>query len=552
MGGGVRRLTRGARAASPDVSPDGATIVCTIQEADRRTLALVRLNADGQPSPPDVLISEPGVHFASPRWSPDGRRIAVERNRTIVIVDPAAKRVERTIVGSRQITPAWVGNDALLFASDNGRRGFQIHRLDLSTSAAQVLDETGPDARSPELSPDGRTLYFVGYTAGGFDLFSMPADRATWIDLPVAFRIATPSGFDAPPMETQSASIPSNTYSPWRTIAPRFWTPTVATDSEELFLGAATGSADALGRHAYAAQAAWTTARARPDWQAAYVYDRWWPTIFASVSDDTDPWRGAEIRTREGNAGMLLPFRRIRRSQSILAALHASTDELICGPCVPETVTRRAARAGWRVSSARAYGYSISLEDGWSATTTAEFTREAWGSTGDGGAMTFDVRGYLPVRPRHAVLAVRGAAASTWGSDDVRRIYSASGSAAQPGGFRLSSDAIGLIRGVEDDGIFGPHAAVVNVDYRAPLLRVDRGWGTLPFFARVLHGAVFADVGHAWNGRFRAADATASLGAELSLDTVIGFHFPLTMTAGAAWVSHDRGFSAFGRIGRAF
>jgi hypothetical protein len=63
---------------------------------------------------------------------------------------------------------------------------------------------------------------------------------------------------------------------------------------------------------------------------------------------------------------------------------------------------------------------------------------------------------------------------------------------------------------------------------------------------------VFADVGHAWTGRFRTAAATTSLGAELSLDTVIGFHFPLTMTAGAAWVSHDRGFSAFGRIGRAF
>jgi WD40-like Beta Propeller Repeat len=551
MGGRVRRLTRGARAAYPDVSPDGATVVCTIQESDRRTLALVRLSADGEPSAPDVLISEPGVHFAAPRWSPDGRRIAVERNQAIVIVDPAAKRVERSIVGSRQITPTWVSNDVLLFAADSGR-GFQIYRLDLRTSAVQVLEATGPDARSPELSPDGRTLYFVGYTAGGFDLFALPAHEATWTDLPVGFRITTASAFDSQPIETHAARPPSASYSPWRTIAPRSWTPIVFTDSEELFLGAATGSVDVLSRHAYAAQVAWTTSRVRPDWQFAYVYDRWWPTFFANGADDTDPWRDADIRTREVNAGVTLPFRRVRWSQSILGAVHSSTDELICDACTPAAITRRAVRGGWRVAAARGYGYSISLEDGWSATSAVELAREAWGAEGDGGALTLDTRGYLPVRPRHAVIALRGAAATTWGDDRVRRIFSASGSAAQPGGFRFGSDAIGLLRGVEDDEVIGRHAAVVNVDYRVPLRRFDRGWGTVPIFARVLHGAVFADVGHAWDTRFKASDLTASLGAELSLDVLVGFQFPLTVTTGAAWVSHDRGFSAFGRIGRAF
>ena len=181
-----------------------------------------------------------------------------------------------------------------------------------------------------------------------------------------------------------------------------------------------------------------------------------------------------------------------------------------------------------------------------------EITRDAWGSRGNGGAATFDVRGYLPVAPRHAVVAVRGAAATTWGDDAVRRVFSASGYDAQPGGFRFGSDAIGLLRGVSDDAIAGSHAAVLNADYRAPLMRLDRGWGTIPVFARVMHGASFVDAAHAWDTRFKVADATVSAGAELSLDIVIGYRLPVTLTTGAAWVSQGRGFTAFGRIGRAF
>jgi hypothetical protein len=554
-----RRLTHGARAAAPDMSPDGSTIVCTIQEVDRRTLALVRLAADGSISTPEVLVSEPGVHFGAPRWSPDGRMIAAERgSREIVLIDPATRTIARVITaanGARVVHPAWGRGGALLFASDSNGSGFQIYRLDLASGAAAVLEGTGPDARNPEMAPGGDRLAFVGYTADGYDLFSLDWAQAEWTPDPDGrIRLAGPAGPAKveiqDPAPTRAA--PSRAYTPWRTIAPRYWTPVILTDNEELFAGAATGSADALGRHAYAVQAAWTASRGRPDWQAAYVYDRWWPTVFANVSDDTDRFRDADIRTREVNAGVVLPFRRIRWSQFALAALHSSNDELLCSACTPTEITRRSLRTAWRVSAARGYGYSISLEDGWSASSGVEITREAWGSRGNGGAATFDVRGYVPVAPRHAVVAIRGAAASAWGDQSVRRVFSASGYDAQPGGFRFGSDAIGLLRGVSDDEIVGTHAAVLNADYRVPLMRLDRGWGTLPVFARVLHGAVFADAAQAWTTRFRAADTTVSVGAELSLDLVLGYRLPLTLTTGAAWVSQDRGFTAFGRIGRAF
>ncbi len=86
------RLTREARAGDPDVSPDGSTIVCTIQMADRRALATLQLGTGTRPTSPQPIVSETDAEFAVPRWSPDGRTIAAERRirggpAEIVLVD---------------------------------------------------------------------------------------------------------------------------------------------------------------------------------------------------------------------------------------------------------------------------------------------------------------------------------------------------------------------------------------------------------------------------------------------------------------------------------
>src|SRR6185295_10178524 len=100
-GGRSRRLTRLARAGDPDVAPDGRTIVCTVQSADRRLLATLQLPDAGRTATPEVLLSAPSIDYSTPRWSPDGRSIAVERRRVggpseIVLIDVAA-RTERVL-----------------------------------------------------------------------------------------------------------------------------------------------------------------------------------------------------------------------------------------------------------------------------------------------------------------------------------------------------------------------------------------------------------------------------------------------------------------------
>lgn len=564
-GGNTRRLTRRARAADPDVAPDGTTIVCTVQRADRRLLATFTMPPPGQLAQPQPLVSEPFTEFTSPRWSPDGRRIVVERRRLggpseIVIVEAQTGAMSPLVSTSegRNVSPAWLPDGrSVLFASDRGNQPFTLYRADVDGGRVMRLAGVGDGAQSPALSPDGRRLVFVGYSADGYDLYAIPFDGAAWEEV----QASGPRGV-APAMRESISTATSvgRTYRPWRTLAPRFWSPVIESDGGDVTLGAATAGWDALGRHALGGYAAWSFERSRAVWQADYTYARWRPALFVSASDDTETFRSGEVRARELNAGALFPVRRVRWSSAALVALHAANERYDCPSCDPAVEgdrRRGAARLAWNVSNAKSFGYSISAEQGGAVQVTTEWTRRALGADGDSGAITGEARGYLRAFPRHGVVAGRVGAATSWGDEPMRRVFSAAGAGPQNGGFDFGVGAVGLLRGFEESDLVGYRAFAASVDYRVPLAWIQRGIGTLPLLFRNVHGAVFADVGHAWDESFRAADISRSLGAELAFDVVVGYSQPVTLAAGAAWRDDGRdqrrrGAVAFVRLGRAF
>src|SRR5207237_5442053 len=172
-------------------------------------------------------------------------------------------------------------------------------------------------------------------------------------------------------------------YQPLRTLKPTYWEPIVASDAGETLIGAATAMFDALGRHAYAASAAWSGARGRPDWNVSYAYDRWRPTLFASYRDDTDPIRGGAVRSREMFAGVVVPVRRIRWSQTVLGGFDAQTDTVTCAAACRITSPRRdlrSLRTGWRFDGRRAFRYSVGTEEGSAVEAAVEMSRRAFGS----------------------------------------------------------------------------------------------------------------------------------------------------------------------------
>jgi hypothetical protein len=423
-------------------------------------------------------------------------------------------------------------------------------------------------------------LTYVGYTPDGYDLFSVKTDRAAWTpvgsDSPANFRLkaeATGSKTDLADATRskadQAGATGPNTeqaedhaYSPWRTLKPTFWTPVLFTDSGETVIGAATGMWDALGRHAYAADAGWTAARARPDWHFAYAYDRWRPTLFASYGDDTDPIRGGTVRSQELFAGALLPFRHLRWSDTLIGGFDMQTDTVNCESITATCRVRdahrdlRSVRAGWLHDSRRLFGYSISTEEGFAIEAAAETSRTALGSDVDAGAAVFDARAFHRVFGRHTVIAARAAFAGGWGEVGARRVFSAGGPGPSYPVFDFGRDTIGLLRGFDPQDVVGSRAAVANLDLRVPLARPQRGIRSWPIFLRAIHTAAFVDAGHAWNTRFRRADVRTSAGGEVSVDLVVLHYLPITLVGGGAWtrdpVANRSRAAVFARVGTAF
>ena len=560
-GGARRALTREARALDPDVSADGTTIVCAVQMTGRRILAMLPLGSRDTPTPPTPFLDEPATDFSLPRWSPDGRRVVAERRRLggpseLVIIDASTRDVHvlTSSAHGRNTSPAWTQDGRqILFASDRDGGPFSIYRIASDGSSLHKATNLGSTADAPTVSPDGARLVFVGYTVDGFDLFEIASSDVKWLEVPQQTEPPVP-----PPSPSADPDLPATPYRPWRTVAPRFWFPVVEEDDDRLAFGAGTAGADALGRHAYFATAAWASS-ARPDWNLAYAYDRWRPTFFADLSDSTDDWRVGTVGVREVNVGAAIPVRKFRSAHAIFGAFHGASEHFACAACerpIDVRIDRRALRAAWQFNASHNYGYSISREQGWTATLSSEWTSEALGSTGDATSIIGDVRGYLRAWPRHGTLAGRAAFASASGDENVRRIFSAAGSDAQPGGIGFSFDAIGLLRGLDEADVAGRRAAVLNADYRFPLRWIERGFGTWPFFLRSLHGAVFVDRAAAWDGSLGSDNWRTTMGGELSADVIVGYWLPLTVASGVAW-RHDpthaeKGAAAFFRIGRAF
>src|SRR6185295_948561 len=169
-----------ARLLDPDLSPDGRTIACVQNRPGQRDLVLIDVGRPfqgrrGGPERPAlrasdvrILLSEFETQFNTPRWSPDGRLIAVERHRPgglseIVVVDVASQSTRVIAPNSlgRIVTPAWRPDGrAVVAAVAPDRQPFNLVEFPLDGSGARNLTRTTGGAKWPDISPDGTTIVF--------------------------------------------------------------------------------------------------------------------------------------------------------------------------------------------------------------------------------------------------------------------------------------------------------------------------------------------------------------------------------------------------------
>src|SRR5262249_17249349 len=169
--GKARALTSRARLPDPDLAPDQQSIVCVREGGGHRDLVLLkvrptdvtgdassfRLEASGL----RVLASDADAEFNAPRWSPDGRSIAVERHRRgalseIVVMDLATMetRSVAAIENARVVTPAWRPDGlAIVGAADIGGGPFNLFEFPLDSGTPRRLTSVTGGATWPDVSP---------------------------------------------------------------------------------------------------------------------------------------------------------------------------------------------------------------------------------------------------------------------------------------------------------------------------------------------------------------------------------------------------------------
>lgn len=559
-----QRLTIGERASAPDVSPDGHFLTYVTNRAGTSTLRLAHLNGEHELEDERRLVPSAQYEQAyTPRFSPDGRSVAYSAwtrggYRDIRIVDVSTGSFYE-LMHDRAIDqqPVWAPDGkTLYFVSD--RTGIaNVYGYDLATRSLAQVTNVLTGAYMPAISNDGRTLVYVGYHSGGFDLFELSLD-------PTRFLTAQdPPDDRAPAVEPSlSHAWPVEAFDPLPTLRPRAWTFAYGPGTFGNALTISTTGADAIGRHAFDASVTIPTVQ-NGELQASanYSYNRlpfsFRSSVFRAAALRQDYRYGDQFPiTTEHLTGVTsgvswfapgefdgqsvaLSYTIADYSRDLPVGTRADPYSLVT--IDPQRGYIGILRLGYSYSSAQSTAYAVSAEKGLSFGVGLDEADPALGSESTLTAIGAVLTAYqLLPWGQHHVLALGLSGGTSLGDYAKRGLYSTGGFVDQSLYSEYNSvirQSAFVLRGYKPGQFIGTTYNLLNLEYRFPLLYADRGISTLPVFLRTLSGALFFDYGGAYDAidhghPFRVFHG--SIGAELWLDAITGYFIQSNLRLGVA------------------
>lgn len=605
------RLTEGARLDHPDVAPSGTRAVAVQEAGGTNRLVTVSLD-DGEIRP--LTEYDPLVHWSYPRWSPDGRWLAVSRwtagaHHDLLLLDPNGRTLFQ-ITRDRAIdnAPTWSPDGRwLLWSSDrSGIPNLYAVEVDGATGAPgprrQVTNVLG-GAAYPSVDRGGRWIYFSGYHADGWHVERIPFHPASWFSpLPLHPRF---EGAVDPEVFLEAVAAPQEPYNPLPTLAPTYWLPEYrpADDAGPTRVlkpgfGVSTSGTDLVGRHAYSLLAMYSRDPGGFEGAASYSYGGLGnPVLNFGVSQFLDadgplpaPDESGDLlyvveRERAIGVGATFTRRRMRNVSSVtLSASHIWEDRSLLEGDLTESRRFRLNRPDTRLgegraslsfSTARRFPLSISLEDGVGLFLRGRARRDLIladslrGRPLDDRSFQ-DVIGQLTLYKglrlsgfaNHTLaFRVTGGVAGGPAADQFHfEVGGASGNALPLSFLNEDPWLLFPVRGYASARRSGRYAWSASAEYRFPLLLVNRGPGLFPLHLDWISGAVFVDGGNAWGPELGIRgyqnprkDPLASVGGELTARIMPFWAGNLEVRFGiAAGLLEGQGTTAYLRLGPSF
>ncbi|HCP44421.1 MAG TPA: hypothetical protein DIU15_00065, partial [Deltaproteobacteria bacterium] len=231
-----KRLTRGARLTQPTAHPSGDWLVAVKTHRSQTQLVRVELSAsdvvedepESVPSQDDaretqvtqgteaeevvlgheegalisaITAARDGSQFSSPRFDPQGHRLAVSiwkpgGFRDIHVLDTQGQQL-RVLSWDRasDADPAWSPDGQWLLWSSDRDGVWNLYAYRWADGAVFRVTRVIGGARNPHIAPNGKHILFQSYTSSGWRLEEMPFDPKRWEPTALAARSLPGPGY---------------------------------------------------------------------------------------------------------------------------------------------------------------------------------------------------------------------------------------------------------------------------------------------------------------------------------------------------------------------
>lgn len=571
-----RQLTHNERAREPAISPDGTRVAYVRNLYGTMELALRRLDRSSH-APAEVLagaskwsIEDPRhwQQISSPAWHPTRNLLVFSawrldrRTRDLWLYDfdqPPKQRLRAlTHDAADELQPNF-GPDGTLYFSSDRTHIFNVYAMDIDTAQVSQLSNVVSGALNPVPSSDGRWVYVTTYTTDGYEVARYL--RADNPPRPAPNSYLGPVRRDYPQVDTTQWK--ETDYQPWRWIGPLIFTPEVAVLLEGTGFGATLEGHDPIDHHQWAVSAAWASGEAVTDRSSAvsatYRYGGWPVSIGLNAGFRTFPntreffaenqYLPLSERTSFTGASLSYPIRSIDDSLNFSTSTRLHRTSFFDAPKPnhqPADLEPVSPQEGWfqdinfRLSYARLnrYPQGISATDGVSAQVGVGLQYDLGEVEKNSVSFSYGATGYLsvPYLDHHVLsLGVNGGILRS--NFPGSRGYGIGGYSPQD---VLTAIVLQrpsrpfVLRGYPPGFSRGDQYQVWSAEYRLPIYDFERGFSTVPVFLRRIKGALFFDMGGAFSGFLRDQTYLKSAGAEVQLDTVLGYFLGGSLRLGYA------------------
>ncbi len=571
--GTSERLTQGERAFHPDYSPDGKKIVFVKNELLSTRLYL--WDVEKKTSSP-LTPAEPALQFSNPRFSPDGKTIAVslwKKGRRDIYLYNLQGQVLNQVTHDEAIdlNPSFSPEGHFLYFTSDVTGITNLYRYHLASGSLERLSNVLTGIFEPQVGKD--FLYVKHYTGKGYDLRRFPIPESQNTNIALSALLASQAGeaaegalknqseknsavfTDLDPTWAAPEKLEAKKYNPFlKLFIPRFIAPSVFFTDNAFLLSGNIGSADPLLRHIWRGAATYRTDANFLGGSFLYTYNRYWPSLFVGFNDFVvnygDLFRIGQNFFEErsiGTVGVSLaaPVYGSHRLSAYYFFEHRSSHSDIPPDAVdiPSLGNFSGFGVRYEFSRAKKHPADISLEGGPRLLVDFQATDSALGTSPNNEQIIFsgDLREYIELPMPAHVLAFRLAGGIAFGDKLLQgtfRLGSATGESLISG----PTPRLYTLRGLPEISFAGERALLMSGEYRLPLVDPQRGAGTMPLHLQRLHMAFFADYGSVFDGNINFDNFLLGVGAELRGDFVLFYGLPLTGRVGYGIIVVGRRF----------